>query len=302
MIALLLAWPFADLPFNDDWTWAFTVKQLLRTGHLTYNGWSSPSLIAQAYWALLWVKCFGFSHNVLRISTLPLAAGSVVICYFLARQARLTAGLAIFATLTLGLSPIFMPLASSFMTDVPGLFFLLLSTFALIHGFERSSRNRAIAWIVSGAIAALLGGSGRQVVWVVPLIILPYLAWLRREDHPFAFAALLSWIFVFAGAAAMQHWFNQQRYATPDPPLSAYPRGVLRHPALFSAGVAMVLITVVLLVLPVAIVGGGQIELASPLHCGGYFFCDRRNALRHASRIVPLDGQHAYAHRNPGRR
>src|ERR1700760_4060252 len=87
LLALLLAWPFSNLPFNDDWTWAFTVRQLQLTGHLVYNGWSSPSFVAQAYWGLLWVKVFGFSFNVLRISTLPMSIGAVGVCHLLGRRA-----------------------------------------------------------------------------------------------------------------------------------------------------------------------------------------------------------------------
>ncbi len=96
--ALLLSWPFAQIAFNDDWTWALTVKQLNITGHLVYNGWSSPPVIAQAYWGLLWVKLFGFSFNVLRASTIPMAAGCVAITYYLARQAGLNPAFAFFTS------------------------------------------------------------------------------------------------------------------------------------------------------------------------------------------------------------
>ena len=95
LAALLITWPFANLPFSDDWSWAFTVKQLNQTGHLLYNGWSSPSVIAQAYWGLLWVKCFGFSFNVLRVSTLPMGCGEVFLTYALSRKAGLVAELSV---------------------------------------------------------------------------------------------------------------------------------------------------------------------------------------------------------------
>jgi len=43
--AVLSAWPFADLAFNDDWSYGFTVKRLLETGRVTYNGWASPAFV-----------------------------------------------------------------------------------------------------------------------------------------------------------------------------------------------------------------------------------------------------------------
>src|SRR5206468_3356956 len=120
--AVLLAWPVAEIAFADDWSYAFTVKRLAETGHILYNGWSSPSVLTQSYWALPWVKLLGFSFTGLRFSNLPLAAGAVALTYLLGRRAGLSTSFAVFAALLLGLSPLFLPLAASFMSDVPGLF------------------------------------------------------------------------------------------------------------------------------------------------------------------------------------
>jgi hypothetical protein len=254
MAALLLAWPFANLPFNDDWTWALTVKQLMLTGQLKYNGWSSPTVIAQAYWGLLWVKAFGFSFNVLRISTLPMAAGSVALTYVLGRRAELDGPLAAFLALTLGLSPLFMPMEASFMTDVPGLFFLLLSMYWLVRGYETGS----IFWILMGALIALVGGSSRQLVWIVPLITLPYFAWLRRSDRAFMATACIAWIGVFVSALCMQHWFSQQPFSIPDPPSVSYLRELRRHPKTQVLSMFWVGLEMVLLLLPIAVAVFGR--------------------------------------------
>jgi hypothetical protein len=246
-----VAWPFSGLPFNDDWSWALTVKNLHETGHMVYNGWSSPSVIAQAYWGLLWVKVFGFSFNVLRVSSLPLSAGAIAMCYALARRVGLTAALSVFITLTLGLSPWFLPLASTFMTDVPGLFFMLLAMYVLLRGFETPARNPAIAWIILGAAVALVGGSSRQLVWIVPLVVLPYVAWLRRMDRVFVFFAIASVALVFAGAMGVQHWFAQQPYSLPDPPVMSYLRSALHHPAHLVRGIIFLVLTTALILLPI---------------------------------------------------
>ena len=250
---LLATWPFSPLPFNDDFTWAETVRQLQLTGHLKYNGWSSPPVIAQAYWGLAWVKLFGFSFNVLRLSCLPMAAGAIAMCYLLARSVGLTASTAVFITLTLGFSPLFMPLACTFMTDVPGLFFALLSMYALLLGLETVTAGPAICWIVAGAILGLIGGSSRQVVWIVPLVVLPYTAWLRRREIPVALSALGSFVVVFAGAMATQRWFALQEYSVPDPPGKAYLHAILQHPGHLAKGMLFICLTTALLLLPVGV-------------------------------------------------
>jgi hypothetical protein len=254
MAALLLAWPFANLPFNDDWTWALTVKQLMLTGQLKYNGWSSPTVIAQAYWGLLWVKAFGFSFNVLRISTLPMAAGSVALTYMLGRRAGLNGQLSAFTALTLGLSPLFMPMETTFMTDVPGLFFLLLSMYVLIRAYETES----IFWILTGALIAIIGGSSRQIVWIVPLITLPYFAWLRRSNPAFIAAAAVGWIGVFLGAICMQRWFSHQPFSVPDPPGISYLRELRRHPKTQVMSMFWVGLEMMLLILPIAVAAFGR--------------------------------------------
>jgi hypothetical protein len=253
MAALMAAWPFSPLAFNDDWTWALTVLKLQQTGHLVYNGWSSPTVIAQAYWGLLWVKLLGFSFNVLRISSLPMAAGAVAMTYLLARRMGLNAPLSRFVTLMLGLSPVYMPMACTFMTDVPGLFFMLLSMYALLRGSQTPSTRSAIGWMLLGAIIGFVGGSSRQVVWIVPLVILPYTAWLRRRDLGFAASSIAAVIAVFTGAMAMQHWFAQQPYSIPDPPTMAYVHAALQDPKYLGWGMAQIIFTTVLLLMPVLV-------------------------------------------------
>ncbi len=253
MAALLLAWPFADSPFDDDWTWSFTVLRLWQTGRLLYNGWSSPSVISQAYWGLLWVKAFGFSFNVLRVSTVPFAAGSVALTYALGRRAGLSGGMARFAALTLGLSPVFLPLAATFMTDVPGLCLLLLSLYAVVRGLAAPGRGPAVGWLAAGAVMAVIGGSTRQVVWIVPLVLLPYVAWLRRRDRAVAVGCVVGWAAVLVAIVATQRWFDRQPFSIPDPPLANYVRYTLAHPAGVAAGGLAVGLTVALLTLPAAL-------------------------------------------------
>lgn len=261
MTALLLAWPFAQTPFDDDWTWALTVKQLQATGHLIYNGWSSPAVIAQAYWGLLWTRLLGFSFNVLKISTLPMCAGSVSVAYLLGRHCGLAAGLAAFVALMLGLSPLFMPMESSFMSDLPGLFFMLFSMYALVRGYEQNSAG----WILAGTALALIGGSSRQVVWIVPLVVLPYFAWLRRDNTRFVVGAIAGWILVVIGAVGMQQWFARQPYALPDPPLSAFVREALRHPTKQVISMLWVLLSMMLFALPAAVGAWRRLPLAKVL-------------------------------------
>ncbi len=223
--AFLIVNPFAEMPFDDDWSYAFTVRQLLSTGHIIYNGWSAPIILFQAYWGATFCKVFGFSFTTLRFSTLPFAMGSAVVCFLLSRLSGLRSASAIFAALLLGLSPMFLPLAASFMTDVPGLFFMLLSIYAL----AKAASMRRIGWLAMGTAAGIAGGMSRQVVWIVPISIIPYLLWINRKDRHFGVAALVGWIVVLIDVIATQHWFSKQHGVVIELPVTTCLQSVVSN-------------------------------------------------------------------------
>lgn len=125
LVAIALTIPIAECGVNDDWSYTKTAFDLAQTGRLVYNGWAAAMLGAQAYWGALFVKLFGYSFLSVRLSTAPLAAGCAALLYSLHRRADLPPRIAVFGTLTITLSPLFVPWAASFMTDVPSLFFFL---------------------------------------------------------------------------------------------------------------------------------------------------------------------------------
>src|SRR5260370_9440263 len=131
--AMLIVKPFAEMPYGDDFAYAHVALNLVRSGHLLYNGWAVAMLLSHADWGGLFIRAFGFSFTCLRFSTLPFALGAVGLCYLLVRQAGLKVQDATLVTLLFGLSPIFLPLSVSYMTDVPCLFFIFASLFSLSH-------------------------------------------------------------------------------------------------------------------------------------------------------------------------
>lgn len=250
VLAVALTWPFAELPFNDDWSYCWTVRQLAATGHLTYNGWASASVIAQAYWGLIWVKAFGFSITILRLSTVPLAAASVSICYLLARRGGLGVRPSVFSALVVGWSPLFLPLAATFMTDAPGFFCIVLSLYAVIRAIESSTRASIIGWLAAGAIVGIVGGTGRQIVWLAPMVGLPCVGWVHRRNLPVLAAAALAWVLTIAAAFWSLAWFARQDYSLPEPPVLGNLIQGLREPAHLLLTIVSIGLTLVLVILP----------------------------------------------------
>jgi len=248
--AFFLVNPFVNMPFDDDWCYSFTVRQLLNTGHITYCGWSEPLIITYSWWAALFAKCFGYSFITLRFSTLPLAVGCAVFSYLLARKADLRPTAAIFVSLTLCLSPLFLPLALSFMTDIPSLCFTLISLYALINADQSAKTRSAILWLFAGVFFAIIGGMGRQTVWIVPLCVIPYLILVRRSDIAFVIAGGLGILLVIVDIVLCIRWLQRQPNALFGPPLLESIRAALNHPRITITNTTVTVFTTAMFALP----------------------------------------------------
>jgi hypothetical protein len=251
--AFLIANPFAQMSFDDDWSYAFAVRRLLDTGHVYYNGWSAPVLLTHVLWGAMFARVFGYSFVVLRFSTLPFAAASAVFCYLLARRADLRPAAAVFLSLLVCLSPLFLPLATSFMTDVPALCYSLMGLYVFVLAAQARSIRAALAWLFVGAVCGMIGGMGRQTVWVVPLCIIPYLVVLRRSEPRFIAAAAVAWLLVVVDVVMTLRWFDRQPWVYLDPPILQCVRQGLGHPEITITNVLMVGLTIVMFTLPAAL-------------------------------------------------
>jgi hypothetical protein len=214
--AILATVPLLEMGVNDDWSYAYTALQLARTGQWHYTGWTSPMLGVQGLIGAFVIRLAGFSFTVLRLTTIPLAAGCGVLLYRLYRFAGLTESLARFGTLVVVLSPIFVPSAASFMTDVPGLFFLLLCLYCGSRAVAAPTETLRSTWLVAAAVAGLLGGSIRQIVWAVPVFLMPSVVWLTRRDRSRIGRGAMLEMATLAAAAASAQWVNAQPYLVPE--------------------------------------------------------------------------------------
>jgi hypothetical protein len=216
VLCVLASRPYVEMGINDDWSYARTAQLLAQTGHISYNGWATAMLGWQLYVAALFIKLFGFSFTVVRFSMLPVTMAAA----FLLQRTFVRAGLiewnATLATLTLVLSPLYLPLAVTYMTDVPGLFVLVVCLYACLRTVQAATPRATIAWICFATISNAIGGTVRQVAWLGLLVMVPCTLWLvRRRPRVLVFAVpvLLASVAFIVGAI---HWFQQQPYSWPE--------------------------------------------------------------------------------------
>jgi hypothetical protein len=214
--AVVISNPSADMPFLDEFSYDKTALEFARTGNMVYNGWATAMLGWQVPWGALFIKLFGFSFTGMRLSMLPLAMLSVFLFHQILRRFGVSAQNSVMGALTLGISPVFLPMATSFMTDVPGLLVILACIYMCQRAVAATSDRVALLWLCTAAAVNVAGGTVRQIAWLGALIMVPSTGWLMRRRKGMKVAAVLLFLFAFAGVEVCMHWFARQPYSVPE--------------------------------------------------------------------------------------
>ena len=128
--------PIGEFPLNDDWSYAKSVLILLKDGHLNIGNWCAMTLASHLLWGFLFIKCFGFSFTVLRLSTLVSSLIGLLTLNKLVSSISQNKILGLIASLTLLFNPIYFNLSNTFMTDVNFNTLLILAAYFSYLFFE----------------------------------------------------------------------------------------------------------------------------------------------------------------------
>ncbi len=167
VLAALLVDYRGNFPLNDDWSYGIAVQRLVEEGVYEPTAWTSMSLLSQVLWGSLFCFLFGFSFEVLRLSTLTLSLLTLFGVYLIARQLNASGKVALFSTLLLAFNPVYLTLSYTFMTDVP---FMGFSTLALLFSL-RYLNNESVFTLIIATVFATLAVLCRQTGLYVPIAL-----------------------------------------------------------------------------------------------------------------------------------
>ncbi|MCB9299028.1 MAG: glycosyltransferase family 39 protein [Lewinellaceae bacterium] len=164
LLASVLVGPIGDFPLNDDWHFAFPVKSLLEKGTYELAAELPPNIFLHVGLGYLACKLAGgFSFTALRLYTILFGFFSSVLLFAIIRSNSQKNSFWI--SMGLLFNPVFFVLSFSFMTDVPFLFFALLSILFYLLFLEKQN------WIFRylGLLAGLGAFLVRQPGLLIPL-------------------------------------------------------------------------------------------------------------------------------------
>ncbi len=219
VLAALSSRPFVEMGVNDDWSYIRSAFQLARTGHIVYFGWSEPILGWQLYWGALFLRLFGFSFSAPRFAILLVGAATTYFVHRILVRCGVGDFNATLGALTFALSPLFLPLAFSFMSDVAGLFAIVVCIDLCLRSQQAATNRGALLWLLFALIANLLLGTARQVAWLGALVIVPSSFWLLPGRRHYLGRALLVWLAGLAFMLVCVKWFQHQPFTQQDSPL-----------------------------------------------------------------------------------
>jgi hypothetical protein len=162
----------------------------------------------QSFWAVPWLKTFGFSRIVLQFATIPFSLGFVLLVYATGIRAGISRELSAFAAIGSGTSPLFLPFAATFMTEAYGCFFSMACVYCGLRALQAEESRSASRWILALSLTGLLGGANRQIVWAAPLALIPVIAWRWRSRKPVLRQAALSFGVLCVGIVCILQWFS----------------------------------------------------------------------------------------------
>ncbi len=216
LLCELISRPYANVGICDDGPYILMAQHLSNTGHIVYTSWPGSMLGWQLYLGAAFIKLFGFSFTVVRMSTLF----NALLTAFLLQRTLVRAGInernATLGTLAYVLSPLYLMLAVTYMSDVFGLFALVLCFYSCLRALQASTDRATISWLYFAAASNAVLGTARQFAWLGLLVMLPATLWLLRSRRRVflagAAATAASALFVFA----CNRWFQHQPYTLPE--------------------------------------------------------------------------------------
>ena len=216
LVCELISKPYTTMGVCDDMSYIQIARKVAETGHIFYNGPTTPFLGWQLYLGALFIKLFGYSLTTVRMSTLLVSMTLAFVLQRLLVRAKISERNATIGTLALVLSPLYLVLSVTFMTDIQGLFAIVMCLYGCLRAVQAGTSRAAVAWICFAVAADGICGTSRQIAWLGILVMVPSAVWLLRSRRNVLVAAAAANVAGGLFVYECLQWFKRQPYNVPE--------------------------------------------------------------------------------------
>jgi len=208
VVPLLVASHYGALgiPRSDDWSYLVSLFRWVDHGRLGFNHWAATPLIGQLVLAAPVALIFG--RSVEAVHVLSAAVGVVgLLAVVLAGRVVVSPRAALLVALTIAVSPLWMPLAPTFMTDHWAWAAEMLALACALWSFRRTPFS--VGWLVASVALGFFAVTIRQyaLVGVAAVLVAAFVdARVRLDRRRVRIVLVLGVLFVVATAVLLVWW------------------------------------------------------------------------------------------------
>jgi len=179
------------IPRSDDWSYLTTLFRWIDGNGLSFNRWVSMTLVGQLLIAAPVALIAHHSIAAVHIETALIGAIGLGSLYFLGIRVTKHRSAALLVAVTMTLSPIWIGLAATYMTDIPTFTLQTLMLSAAAKGILGTKKRTQ--WLLASAGLGVAGCSIRQFA-IVPLVatLIVFALIAKREKNPVLMRATMT--------------------------------------------------------------------------------------------------------------
>ena len=217
LLVFLAARPYVEMGLVDDFSYVKTAWVFAHTGKLVYNGWATAMLGWQIPLATPFIRVLGDTFFAARLPVTLMLVLSVVVIHAVMVRGGLTRERAALGSLLVGLSPLTLPMAATFMTDIAGMLVIVVCLYCAMRALRAEADSAVLGWLLAGFLVGAIGGTARQIAWMAALVMMPSAAFLLRRRRGVVVLSAAMWVVSLLVLLGSMHWFNGQPFHVPEP-------------------------------------------------------------------------------------
>jgi len=195
---------FENYPVDDDWSYIKIAETFHHTGKMQFTPWTAMSLVFQVWWGTCFTKLFGYSIEILRLSTLVISLLGLIFIYLLLQELKHHWQTSLFVVCLILFNPFSFPLNFTFFTDHFFISLLFISTYFYYKAFKDDKDS----YLFIASLVASFSVLVRQNGILIPLSVFVYLLISKRSFKTIIRRGLVTLVIPLATFIVFTYWLN----------------------------------------------------------------------------------------------